>query len=127
MTTGQRTHMAWNKRARNLVIERCTELLQQAGVPADRLWHAYRNDVLLVYYRRLFGAARPLLWNYWKDHPADWRVLAYTLVTLLPGRWVARWRGELPPTTQGLATEVAATDAARWTSALQEIRYALAG
>ena len=50
----------------------------------------------MVYYRRHFAAARRLLWDFWKDHPADVRVLAYAAMTMLPSTLIARLRGTVP-------------------------------
>jgi glycosyltransferase involved in cell wall biosynthesis len=84
-----------SKRAREVMIARHAEHLVGAGLRRDRLWDSYRNEVLLTYYRRQFAAARPLLWDYWKDHPLDVQILLRALVTLLPSRLVAWLRGRL--------------------------------
>jgi hypothetical protein len=84
-----------NKLARQAVIEQHADRLIAAGIPSRKLWNAHRNVVHLVYYRRDFAAARKLLWDYWKEHPLDFRTLAYALVTLLPSRMVSGLRGEL--------------------------------
>jgi glycosyltransferase involved in cell wall biosynthesis len=73
--------------------------LMRAGLPPDKLWDAYRNQILLVYYRRQFTAARRLLWDYWKDHPGDVEVLIRAVVSSLPETLVARLRGRLPTST----------------------------
>jgi glycosyltransferase involved in cell wall biosynthesis len=94
-TKNQYRKIMGTKQARAAIIAQHTDRLVQAGIPRHRLWDAHRNDTLLVYYRRDFAAARPLLWDYWKDHPHDWRVLAYAALTWLPPSLVARWRGRL--------------------------------
>jgi glycosyltransferase involved in cell wall biosynthesis len=88
--------VAGGKAARGAMIAQHADRLVQAGLRRDRLWDAYRNDILLVYYRRQFGAARRLLWDYWKDHPGDYRILFRALVSLLPAKWVTAVRGQLP-------------------------------
>src|SRR5262249_47011219 len=42
------------KTARAAMIAQHRDHLIRAGLPAARLWDAYRNDVLLVYFRRQF-------------------------------------------------------------------------
>lgn len=85
-----------SKQARAVMIAEHADRLARAGVPRNRLWDAYRNDILLVYYRRQFGPARRLLFDYYLDHPADLRILAYAAVSLLPPGLIARVRGQLP-------------------------------
>jgi glycosyltransferase involved in cell wall biosynthesis len=84
------------KEARQVMLELHWDRLVGAGIPRRRLWDAYRSDVLMVYYRRNFPAARRLLWDFWKDHPGDMRVLAYAAMALLPSGLVARLRGSVP-------------------------------
>jgi glycosyltransferase involved in cell wall biosynthesis len=83
------------KRARAVIITQHAERLMKAGLRHDRLWDSYRNDILLVYYRRQFEAARPLLWDYWKDHPFDVSIMFHMLVSLLPAGLVTGLRGRL--------------------------------
>jgi len=112
-----------NHAARHLMIAQHADRLVQAGIPPGRLWDAYRNDVLLTFYRRDFASARRLLWHYWGEHPTDWRVLAYALLALLPARLVESWRGRTP-TSQELAAAPPAPD--RWRTALHAVRRTLA-
>jgi glycosyltransferase involved in cell wall biosynthesis len=83
------------KEARQAILDQHADRLVEAGLPKSRLWDAYRNDILLVYYRRDFASARKLLWDFWKDHPTDLKVLAYFLSSLLPAGLVTRLRGKL--------------------------------
>lgn len=81
------------KVARQVMLRQHADRLVKAGLRPDKLWDAHRNQVLLSFYRRQFAAARPLLWDYWKDHPADLKVLARFLVSCLPAGLVSRARG----------------------------------
>jgi glycosyltransferase involved in cell wall biosynthesis len=112
--------MAASKRARAVMIAAHADRMAAAGVPHSRLWDAYRDDILGTYFRRDFAAARPLLWDYWRDHPGDVRVLAYVLLACLPAGFVTWLRGRvIPPPVPG------GTDPAAWSSALARIRHAL--
>ena len=84
------------KQARQNIIVHHAEVLLRAGFAPDQLWDAYRNDVLMVYYRRQFGPARQLLWRYWLAHPGDWEILLKAWLSLLPGGLIRRLRGGLP-------------------------------
>jgi len=84
-----------SKQARRQIIERFSDRLIRGGIAADRLWDAYRSEILCVYYRRQLAAARPMLWDFWKDHPRDLRMLAYWLITWCPSNWLERLRGRL--------------------------------
>jgi glycosyltransferase involved in cell wall biosynthesis len=87
--------MIGSKQSRAAMIAQHADRLVRAGIPRNKLWDSYRNDVLLVYYRREFAAARRLLRNYWWEHPRDWKMLVYSLVSLLPVRLVTLLRGQL--------------------------------
>jgi glycosyltransferase involved in cell wall biosynthesis len=84
-----------NGEARKIIIDRDADLLTRAGVPPNRLWYAYRNELLLSYYRRQFSVARPLLWRYWMKHLLDAYVLKCALTSLLPASLIASVRGTL--------------------------------
>lgn len=83
------------KQTRKAILRHNTDRLVAAGLKPDRLWAAHRDQVMLAFYRRQFAAARPLLWDYWKDHPTDWKVLVRYLVSCLPARWVSGVRGSV--------------------------------
>jgi hypothetical protein len=102
--------------------------LSTAGLRRDRLWNAYRKDVLLTYYRRQFASARPLLWDYWLDHPGDWRILAYALISMLPVKIVTALRGRVASPCEGNIAETGDSSGhlRSWDSALEDIRRALA-
>jgi glycosyltransferase involved in cell wall biosynthesis len=110
-----------SKQARAAMIDLHSNRLVKAGLSREKLWDAYRNEVLIAYYRRQFTAARPLLWDYWKDHPLDYSVLFRALLSFLPEGLVTRLRGRLeeprsngPPAAYGTALNDAAwTDAHR--------------
>lgn len=84
-----------SKQARRQIIERFSDRLIRGGIAADRLWDAYRSEILCVYYRRQLTAARPMLWDFWRDHPHDLQMLAYWLITWCPPTWVERLRGKI--------------------------------
>ena len=87
--------MFGTKNARRTMIQQHSTMLIEAGIPQGKLWDAYRNDILLVYYRREFGAARRLLWDYWLEHPGDLGILKSALISLLPSSLVRACRGDL--------------------------------
>lgn len=109
--------MIGGKNARGAMIAQHAETLVHAGLPRDRLWDSYRNDLFLLYYRRQFPEARWLLWDFWKDHPGDLRSLAYVVASLLPGL-LRRIRGKLSTPSNGA---VRAINAAAWKKAVQSI------
>jgi glycosyltransferase involved in cell wall biosynthesis len=115
-----------NKLARRTAIERQADRLVAAGIPRAKLWNAHRNVVRLVYYRRDFAAARKLLWDYWREHPLDLRMLAYACITLLPSGMVAGLRGRLDRPRDERAGKGTASDCAGWQRAVAEIRKDLA-
>jgi glycosyltransferase involved in cell wall biosynthesis len=88
MTSNLCQKMIWSKGARAHMISQQADRLVQAGLPRHKLWDAYRNDIMMTFYRRQFQAARPLLWDYWRDHPSDWAVLLRAVVSLLPPQLV---------------------------------------
>lgn len=114
--------VAW-KRARKIMIERYGDDLVAAGLRADRLWDAYRNELLVAFYRRQFSAARPLLWDYWRDHPTDWHVLFRALVSLLPEGLVRRVRGAVPMADP--AADYLQDGTGRWRREFQRLAPAL--
>jgi glycosyltransferase involved in cell wall biosynthesis len=99
------------KHTREVIIAQHADRLVRAGLPVDRLWDAYRNEVLLIYFRRQLPAARRLLWTFWKDHPGDLRVLFYALTSLMPSILLSSLRGQIPPDR---ARGPAVMDAAAW-------------
>jgi glycosyltransferase involved in cell wall biosynthesis len=111
--------MAASKRARAVMIAEHADRLARAGVPRDRLWDAYRSDVLGTYFRRDFAVARRLLWDYFRDHPGDTRILAYCALSCLPASLVIGLRGRTGPPEPGGA------DPGAWSSTLLRIRHAL--
>lgn len=114
------------KDARLAMLELHADRLVRCGIPRHRLWDAYRNDVLLVYYRRDFSAARRLLWNYWKDHPADVRVLSYAILTMIPAGVVTRLRGRLLKDCHaGYGTESDAASEHGWRRAVVDLKQRL--
>jgi glycosyltransferase involved in cell wall biosynthesis len=122
-TASGTTRLLGGKRARAVMIAHHRERLVRAGIPPDKLWHAYRNDILLAFYRRQFSVARPALWDYWRDHPGDLRVLSYALVSLLPAPLVVRVRGRLASPQD--SARVAIDSAAAWNGARDRATHAL--
>lgn len=108
------------------MIDRYAARLVAAGIPRNKLWNAHRNAVCLVYYRREFDAARKLLWDYWKEHPLDVRMLAYACITLLPSGMVASLRGRLGRPASELPPSGTVEDCAGWLRALAQISNDLA-
>lgn len=83
------------KEARAAILQQHSDRLILAGLRNDRLWDAYRNDILLTYYRRQFYASRPLLFDYCKDHPFDFEMWFRLVVTLFPSWLVTIFRGRI--------------------------------
>jgi glycosyltransferase involved in cell wall biosynthesis len=84
-----------SKECRREIIEKHADRLERGGIAKSAFWHAYRNEILCVYYRRNFRDARPMLWDYWKDHPDDARMLFYLLVACFPSHWLQALRGRI--------------------------------
>jgi glycosyltransferase involved in cell wall biosynthesis len=120
--------MFGSKRARRAMIEQHGDRLVRAGLDRRKLWDSYRNDILLVYYRRQFADARRLLWDYWVEHPSDLAILRYALITLLPASLVSFFKGRLPESSPeaAAASEFPSTDQ-RWSRALKRIPHVVAG
>jgi glycosyltransferase involved in cell wall biosynthesis len=116
--------MRRGKKTRSVMIQLHAERMVRAGLDRRRLWDVYRDTVLLVYYRREFEAARHLLWEYWREHPLDFQILKYALVSLLPSRWVNRIRGRAA--TAGEAALVEGEPSRLWEREVGKIQHALA-
>jgi glycosyltransferase involved in cell wall biosynthesis len=84
-----------SKESRREIIEKYSHRLIQGGILPSELWHAYRDEILSVYFRRDHRHARPMLWDYYRDHPREFKILIYYLISYLPGEWVARFRGRI--------------------------------
>jgi glycosyltransferase involved in cell wall biosynthesis len=119
--------MFGSKQARRVMIEAHADRLVRAGLDRRKLWDAYRNDILLVYYRRDFRASRRLLWDYWHEHPTDLQILRYALISLLPPGLVTLLRGQLTHEAITLDSGSADTESRAWEFVLQSIRHDLAG
>jgi glycosyltransferase involved in cell wall biosynthesis len=115
--------MFGSKRSREVMIGLHADRLVRAGLDRGKLWDAYRNDILMVYFRRQFATARRLLWDFWLVHPGDLQMLKYALVSLLPEQWVRRIKGQVTTPAEG---EVPATRSS-WELALRRIQHVLAG
>lgn len=114
--------MFGSKRAREVMIGRHADRLVAAGLDRRHLWDSYRNDILLVYFRRDFRSARKLLWDYWRDHPSDLSMLKYAVLSLLPPGMI----GAMADTERLPATGAQdAADAGAWNQAVSRIRHVL--
>jgi hypothetical protein len=91
------------KQAYTVMIAQHADRLIHVGLRRDKLWDAYRNHVLLVYYRRQFHAARRLLLDYWRAHPLDFPILVRALIAMLPASWITGLRGRLPSESEAAA------------------------
>ncbi len=101
------------KDSRAAILQLHSDRIVQAGVKREKLWDPYRNDILLVYYRRQFRAARRLIWDYCKDHPRDFEMWMRWLISLLPAQLVSKWRGGIVDSSA--RTESTESDnVARW-------------
>lgn len=83
------------RQARGEIIRLHGSRLVRAGLRQDKLWDAHRDEILLVYYRRHFEAARHLLWTFWREHPRDLEILLRAIISLLPRSLVTALRGRL--------------------------------
>ena len=83
------------REARRLVIENCADVLERGGLKPTEFWQSHRNEIMLVYYRRDFQAAKKLLWEYWVEHPLDFEVLIKAFIARLPVDWITALRGRV--------------------------------
>ncbi|HBJ36521.1 MAG TPA: hypothetical protein DDZ51_17565 [Planctomycetaceae bacterium] len=84
-----------SKEARRGIMANYSQRLVQGGISKEHFWDAYRSEILGVYFRRKFGPARKMLWDYLKDHPFDLKIALYFLISNLPAVWVQRLRGKI--------------------------------
>jgi len=96
MTSDAYRKYAGGRQARRLVIEKCSHILTKGGLSKKQFWQAHRDEIMLVYYRRDFAAAKRLLWEYWLEHPTDFEVLFKSLVARVPASLVTALRGKTP-------------------------------
>ena len=83
-----------SKESRREIIGRFSHRLKSGGIRPDDLWGGYRSEILSVYFRRDFKHARPMLFDYFQEHPKDMRIFFYYLVTFLPSGIVSALRGQ---------------------------------
>ena len=117
-TMDKRAQLLNRKRARRGFLEEHRAWLEQCGIAGEAAWAPYRRDLMLAYYRRDFPAARRLLWDYWRDHPSDRRILLYAVTALLPAPIVAWLRGTLEP---GPADQAPGDDRRTWADLIRGI------
>ncbi len=84
-----------SKEARREIIQKYSHRLIQGGISQSELWHAYRDEIFSVYFRRDHRNAKPMLWDYYCDHPKEFKILLYYLICYLPGPWIAALRGKI--------------------------------
>ncbi len=84
-----------SKESRRQIIEKHSDRLIRGGIDPNGLWDAYRSEILCVYYRRDLIAARVMLWDFWKDHPGDIRVLLYCFASMFPAWLLRALRGKI--------------------------------
>jgi hypothetical protein len=82
-----------SKESRRQIIDRFSHRLIKGGIRREDLWFGYKSEILSVYFRRDFANARPMLLDYFKDHPTDIRMLLYYLLTFVPPSLIAALRG----------------------------------
>ncbi|MDC0279168.1 glycosyltransferase [bacterium] len=80
-----------SKESRQQIIDRFPDLLINAGLSLDVFWDAYRREILNVYFRRKLRAARPMIWDYVKDHPSDLMMWKYLGASFLPQQIFRRY------------------------------------
>jgi glycosyltransferase involved in cell wall biosynthesis len=110
------------KQARFAMIADHQQQFAEWGLPNHLLWDAYRNDILAVYFRRDFQAARVLLFDFARQKPSDWKIWVYALISRLPASWISRWRGQIP---QGVGNQPGGNGANQkrsWQVMLQSIK-----
>jgi len=79
-TGGNQKRILGSKRTRKDIIDKNSHFLEECGIDRTEFWDAYRNDVLIIYFKRDFESARPLLADYLKDHPCDLKLYLYLLI-----------------------------------------------
>jgi hypothetical protein len=114
----KRAQLLDRKRARRRFLETYGPWLKECGITRDAAWAPYRRDLLLAFYRRDFNTARPLLWDYWREHPGDLRILSYAVAALLPASLVGAVRGTLP---SGPSDWAPGTDTRSWADMIRAI------
>ena len=127
-TTNTYRKLLKGKQARAVMIALQGDRMVRLGIPRNKLWDPYRNDLLLAFYRRDFKSVRRPLWEFWKDHPGDWKVLLYWLVSFLPPGLVGSLRGRIetrPSSTNG-AANVLEGEKNQWTAMVTQLRETLA-
>jgi glycosyltransferase involved in cell wall biosynthesis len=95
VTSDSYSKFSLGREARRSVIQNCADVLVRGGIMPRHFWDAHRNEIMLVYYRRDFQAAKKLLWEYWLEHPLDFEVLLKSLFARLPVEWMIALRGQV--------------------------------
>jgi glycosyltransferase involved in cell wall biosynthesis len=80
LTTNNLKRVLGGKLARKDIIENHSLFLEECGIGRDKYWDAYRNDVLLTYFKRDFKSSRVMLADYLKDHPFDFKLYLYLFI-----------------------------------------------
>jgi glycosyltransferase involved in cell wall biosynthesis len=62
----------------------------------------YREDLLILYFRRRLSTVRPLLWTYWLRYPGDRGILKYAFLSALPARLLTFLRDSAETTSESV-------------------------
>ena len=91
---------------RLIVMRKHGTRLAAAGISvADQKEQArreYREDLLILYFRRRLSTVRPLLWPYLLRYPGDLRILSYAFLSLLPARLLTILRDRAETTRESV-------------------------
>lgn len=92
----------YRRKCRLLVMLQHGERLAATGISRaqqlEQAWKEYREDLLILYFKRQFSSVRRLFWGYLLRHPSDIQVLKYAFFSLLPTKLFVSMRDriELP-------------------------------
>lgn len=83
-----------SKESRREINEKSSHHLKNGSRSPGDFWEGYRSEILSVYFKRGFKNAKPMLFDYFQEHPKDMRIFFYYLVTFLPPSIVSSFRGQ---------------------------------
>jgi glycosyltransferase involved in cell wall biosynthesis len=90
MTSNLDEITVYRRKWRLIVMREHGTRLAAAGISAvdqnEQARKEYREDLLILYFRRRLSTVRPLLWAYMLRYPGDCRVLKYAFLSALPAR-----------------------------------------
>jgi glycosyltransferase involved in cell wall biosynthesis len=97
MTRNAYFEAVYLRKARLRIIADHGARLEAAGVPCSQqvrqVQERYRQEILGTYFRRQLGGARRLLWAYLVQHPGDFEVFKYAILSLMPRSLLVKLRG----------------------------------